>query len=57
MAAFFHMVEYHDCATPDATTVCPTFPIFVENVWLATRIINNEEIHVVTVDYRKFAYV
>jgi hypothetical protein len=56
MAPFFHTVEYHDCAESGATQSCPTSPIFVENVWLATRILDGEEIHVVTVDYRKFAY-
>lgn len=56
MSVFFHIVEYHDVQTPDSTITCPTFPIFVENVWLATRIIDNKEVHVTTVDYRKFAY-
>lgn len=57
MAVYWQVVEYHDVQTPDSTKICPAFPIFVENVWLATRIVDNEEVHVITVDYKRFEYV
>lgn len=49
-------VEFHDCQSPDASEICPSFPIFVENVWIKTKIVMGMEVHVVTVDYRKFEY-
>jgi hypothetical protein len=49
-------VEYHDQESPDATTTCPSFPIFIEMVWIKTIIEMGMEVHIVTVDYRKFQY-
>lgn len=49
-------VEYHDQESPDASTVCPSFPIFIEMVWIKTIIEMGMEVHIVTVDYRKFQY-
>jgi hypothetical protein len=49
-------VEYHDCEESGASNICPSFPIFVENIWIKTIIEMGMEVHIVTVDYRRFKY-
>jgi hypothetical protein len=52
----YQRTVYKNQDSGDSSQTCPSYPVFIEGVWLSTVVELGLEVHVVTVDFRPFTY-
>ena len=56
MNLVYQRTIYKNTESGEDSQQCPSYPVFIEGVWLSTVIEMGLEVHVVTIDFRPFTY-